>query len=95
MSAVLDTCRRAAAVKHTIGALRTTEKNRVLLAIADALEAHREDIKAANALDIAAGRENGPEAFERFVEVDAHALLAGKRTDAADRMTDKRLRLVE
>lgn len=56
MSAVLDTCRRAAAVKHTIGALRTTEKNRVLLAIADALEAHREDIKAANALDIAAGR---------------------------------------
>ena len=59
MSAVLDTCRRAAAVKHTIGALRTTEKNRVLLAIADALEAHREDIKAANALDIAAGRENG------------------------------------
>ena len=59
MSAVLDTCRRAAAVKHTIGALRTTEKNRVLLAIADALEAHREDIKAANAQDIAAGRENG------------------------------------
>ncbi len=59
MSVVLDTCRRAAAVKHTIGALSTTEKNRVLLAIADALEAGRDEIKKANAADIAEGRRNG------------------------------------
>ncbi len=38
MSTVLDTCRRAAAVKHTIGALSTPAKNRVLLAIADAVD---------------------------------------------------------
>lgn len=56
---VLDTCRRAAAAKHQIGALGTNEKNRVLRAIADALETHREDIKAANALDIEAGRKAG------------------------------------
>lgn len=59
MTAVLDTCRRAAAVKHTVGALGTMEKNRVLLAIADALQANREQIKAANAQDIANGRANG------------------------------------
>ena len=45
MTSVLDTCRRAAAVKHEIGALGTKEKNRVLLTIADALQAHRADIK--------------------------------------------------
>ena len=59
MTSVLDTCRRAAAVKDEIGALGTKEKNRVLLTIADALQAHRADIKAANALDIEAGRKNG------------------------------------
>ncbi|MDO5547568.1 MAG: glutamate-5-semialdehyde dehydrogenase [Eubacteriales bacterium] len=59
MSIVLDTCRRAAAVKHTVGALSTTEKNRVLQAIADALDAQRDTIREANAKDIAAGRENG------------------------------------
>lgn len=58
MSAVLDTCRRAAAVKIAVGALRTTDKNRALLAIADALEAGREEIKQANAIDIAEGRKN-------------------------------------
>ncbi len=59
MSQVLDTCRAASAVKHTVGALSSTEKNLALLAIADALEAAREQIKAANALDIEAGRKNG------------------------------------
>lgn len=59
MSSVLDTCRAAAAAKRSIGALSTTEKNRVLLAIADALEANRETIKSANSHDIKAGRENG------------------------------------
>ena len=49
MTSVLDTCRRAAAVKHEIGALGTKEKNRVLLTIADALQAHRADIKIGRA----------------------------------------------
>lgn len=56
---VLDTCRRAAAVKQEIGTLDTNRKNAILLAIADALETNREQIKAANALDIEAGRKNG------------------------------------
>ena len=59
MTTVLDTCKRAAAAKHAIGALGTNDKNRALLAIADALQARREEIKAANALDIQTGRENG------------------------------------
>lgn len=59
MTTVLDTCKRAAKAKHEIGTLGTNEKNRVLLAIADALQARREEIKAANALDIQTGRENG------------------------------------
>lgn len=59
MITVLDTCRRAAAVKQEIGTLGTKEKNMALLAIADALEANREQIKAANTLDIEAGRKNG------------------------------------
>ena len=59
MTSVLETCRRAAAAKHEIGALGTADKNRILLAIADALEAHRAEIKAANARDIEAGRESG------------------------------------
>ena len=59
MTTVLDTCRRAAAVKQEIGTLGTNKKNAALLAIADALEANREQIKAANELDIEAGRKNG------------------------------------
>ncbi|MCD8355149.1 MAG: glutamate-5-semialdehyde dehydrogenase [Clostridia bacterium] len=59
MNTVLDTCKRAAAAKHEIGTLGTKEKNAVLLTIADALQAHREEIKKANQLDIDAGRKNG------------------------------------
>ena len=59
MSSVIELCTRARAVKDTVGSLGTLEKNRALNAIADALIAHKEDIKSANALDIAAGRENG------------------------------------
>lgn len=59
MTSVLDTCKRAAAVKQEIGTLGTKEKNRALLAIADALQAHRAEILAANQLDIDAGRKNG------------------------------------
>lgn len=59
MTTVLETCRRASDARHEIGALGTNDKNRALLAIADALLAHRADIKAANAADIEAGRKNG------------------------------------
>lgn len=59
MNTVLDICQHAADARHQAGALGTKEKNRVLYAIADALQANREQIKAANALDIQAGRENG------------------------------------
>ena len=59
MTSVLDTCKRAAAVKQEIGTLGTKEKNRALLAIADAWQAHRAEILAANQLDIDAGRKNG------------------------------------
>ena len=59
MTSVLDTCKRAAAVKQEIGTLGTKKKNRALLAIADALQAHRAEILAANQLDIDAGRKNG------------------------------------
>lgn len=59
MSTVLDTCRRAATAKRAVGALSTSEKNRVLQAIANALDAQRDAIRAANEQDIAAGRANG------------------------------------
>ncbi len=59
MTTVLETCRRASEARHEIGALGTNDKNCALLAIADALLAHRADIKAANAADIEAGRKNG------------------------------------
>ena len=59
MNTVLDTCRQAAAARHEIGMLGTTEKNRVLFAIADALQAHRDAILRANAADIEAGRAGG------------------------------------
>ena len=47
MSSVIELCTRARAVKDTVGSLGTLEKNRALNAIADALIAHKEDIKAA------------------------------------------------
>lgn len=59
MKTVLETCQHAAAAKHEIGTLGTLEKNRILCAIADALESRREEILAANQKDIAAGRANG------------------------------------
>ena len=49
----------AKSAKAAVGRLSATRKNEGLLAIADALLAHTEEIIAANALDIEAGRANG------------------------------------
>lgn len=49
----------AKSAKSAVGRLSATRKNEGLMAIADALLAHTEEIIAANALDIEAGRANG------------------------------------
>lgn len=59
MKTVRTLAQEARAVKTTIGALSSGEKNQGLLAIADALETHIPEIIAANALDIAHGKEIG------------------------------------
>jgi glutamate-5-semialdehyde dehydrogenase len=51
--------RRAKAAAHALTRLSTDEKNACLRAMADALEARREEIQAANARDLEAGREAG------------------------------------
>ncbi len=59
MSQVLAACTRARAVAHVLAAAPTEQKNRVLLAIADALDARMSEILAANARDVAAALANG------------------------------------
>ncbi|MBQ8143177.1 MAG: gamma-glutamyl-phosphate reductase, partial [Butyricicoccus sp.] len=49
----------AKSAKAAVGRLSATRKNEGLSAIAEALLAHTEEILAANALDIEAGRANG------------------------------------
>ncbi len=49
---------RAKAASATLSALTTQQKNMALLAMADALVAHTEDILAANALDVAAAADS-------------------------------------
>ncbi len=49
---------RAKAASATLSALTTQQKNTALLAMADALVAHSEDILAANALDVAAAADS-------------------------------------
>ena len=51
--------RQAKAAARDLARLTTAEKNSCLLAMADALEQHRDAIKAANARDMTAGAENG------------------------------------
>lgn len=59
MSQVLAACTRARAVAHVLAAAPTEQKNRVLLAIADALDARMPEILSANARDVAAALANG------------------------------------
>lgn len=74
---VADICAEAKAASRELAAITTAEKDRALLAIADALEAQSEQIVAANAKDLEAGRENGLDAalMDRLM-LDAGRLAA-------------------
>ncbi|MCW3051430.1 MAG: gamma-glutamyl phosphate reductase, partial [Chthonomonadales bacterium] len=56
---VLEMAQRAKQASRQLGALNTATKNAALLAMAEALVANRAQIEDANAVDLAAGRENG------------------------------------
>lgn len=59
MRTVLEIARGAKAAKTAVARLGTNDKNRALLAIADMLEAHTDEILAANREDIEAGKASG------------------------------------
>lgn len=59
MRQLLEIAEDARRVKHAVAKLGTNDKNRGLLAIADALEAHADEIIAANRIDIENGRAAG------------------------------------
>lgn len=80
MLTVTQIAERARAAKDAMAALGTEQKNRALCAIADALDAHKEDIVKANAADLAAGRENGM----REVMLDRLTLNAARIQDVAE-----------
>ena len=52
-------CKNACAAKRALGKLSTGEKNRVLVAVADALIENADSIIAANKIDVEAGKANG------------------------------------
>lgn len=56
---VKDIARRARAASSVIAGASAEEKNSIILAVAQVLRSHKEEIQAANALDVQAGRENG------------------------------------
>lgn len=56
---LLEICKRAKEISGQIGALGTCKKNEILLAAADALIAHEDEIIKENGKDLARGRENG------------------------------------
>ena len=56
---VKDIARRARAASSVIAAATQEQKNEIILAVAQALRTHRDQIQAANALDVQAGRDNG------------------------------------
>ena len=59
MRQLLEIAEDARRAKYTVAKLGTNDKNRALLAIADALEARADEIIAANAVDIENGRAAG------------------------------------
>ena len=74
---------RARAAAAELAKKTTEEKNKALLAIADALEAHRGEITAANAADVARAKEAGiaPYMIDRLALTPARfdAMVAGVR----------------
>ncbi|MDQ1727751.1 MAG: glutamate-5-semialdehyde dehydrogenase, partial [Frankiaceae bacterium] len=79
-SAVLDTARRARTAAADLAPQPRSAKDAALLAMADALEAHTDEILAANALDVAGGRAEGLSDSM----IDRLSLSAARVTDMAD-----------
>lgn len=83
-TSVIETCRRAAAAAAATRELTTADKDAALAALADAIEASREPLQAANALDVAAAREDGVSAtlIDRLTLTDTRitAMAAAVRT---------------
>lgn len=59
MRQLLEIAEDARRAKYTVAKLGTNDKNRAILAIADALVAHADEIIAANKIDIENGRAAG------------------------------------
>lgn len=77
VQSVSELCRRARVAGRRLAALDTATKDAALHAIADALDARADEILAANALDVAAGREIGLEsALLDRLTLDAAGLAA-------------------
>ena len=80
---IRDMATRARAAAAELAKMTTDEKNAALLAIADALEAHRGEIAAANAEDVARAKETGisPSMLDRLTLTPARfdAMVAGVR----------------
>ena len=80
---IRDMATRARSAAAELAKMTTDEKNAALLAIADALEAHRGEIAAANAADVARAKENGisPSMLDRLTLTPARfdAMVAGVR----------------
>ncbi len=56
---VKEIARRARTASSVIAAATAEQKNKIILSVAQALRNHKDQIQAANALDVQAGRENG------------------------------------
>jgi glutamate-5-semialdehyde dehydrogenase len=86
-SEILQIATHAREASRAMPALGTAKKNRVLLAMADALEAARPALAEANALDLEAGRAAGLSAvlLDRLTLTEArvNAMIAGVRHVAA------------
>ena len=84
---IIELARKARVAAGELRKLSTDEKNALLLKIADALEADRETIYAANATDVAAAQANGLSAamVDRLTLTEArfNAMVEGVRTVAA------------
>ena len=80
---IRDMATRARSAAAELAKMTTDEKNAALLAIADALEAHRSEIAAANAADVTRAKETGisPSMLDRLTLTPARfdAMVAGVR----------------
>ena len=80
---IRDMATRARSAAAELAKMTTDEKNAALLAIADALEAHRGEIAAANAADVTRAKETGisPSMLDRLTLTPARfdAMVAGVR----------------